>query len=393
MRNKIILMVMRALYKCVCTVLKQDEKKLTFYSFPDASDNSWHFFCYLIEHSEDKKFVWICENPDVVAQRIKRVCKNSKNQIEVLGKYSFRGLFQFCSSYFAFTTTMFYPFTVSGYGPLVISLWHGMPIKRLGTYNKSFKPGGGSIDYLISSSGLFSGIMAHAFNMTEDQVLPVGLPRNDALLRGDDEVETRLRTSLNIHSDQKIVFWLPTYRRSSPRYGLVDGVAESFLDEWDTGFLERLNQAAGCRGVTVIIKLHPADQLNAEQHDHDFSHVRILQSSVWESMELDLYDALAVSDALISDISSVLIDYMVTGKSIAVTVSSLDGYTRGVTPGLEAIFDEFSHIDDESSFAFFLSDLSAVERHTLDGYGLYNEQAVTRHSACQSVAEHFRLIT
>lgn len=386
-------MIMRALYKSACTVLKQDEKKLTFYSFPDAADNSWHLFCYLVERCEHMKFVWICENPDAVTKRLKRTCNNSKNEVEVLGKYSFRALLQFCSSHCAFTTTTFYPFTVSGYGPLVISLWHGMPIKRLGAYDKTLQPEGGAIDYLISSSDLFSGIMARAFAVPENLVLRVGLPRNDALLRGKDEVEAKLRNRLDIQSREKIVFWLPTYRRSAPRYGLVDGVTQSFLDEWGAGFLTRLDQAARDRGVTIIIKLHPADQLNAEQQDYDFSHIRVLRSVCWESLDVDLYDALAVSDGLISDISSVLVDYMVTGKSIAVTVSSLDNYTRGVTPGVEAIFDEFFHISDESNFVYFLSDLSPVGNHTLNGYGRYNEQAITRHSACRAIAENFCRLT
>ena len=77
------------------------------------------------------------------------------------------------------------------------------------------------------------------------------------------------------------------------------------------------------------------DVLNSVPAENLFSNVLMLNNSDWSFLNLDLYDVLSVSDGLISDLSSVVIDYILSNKPIALTVNSFDDYSRGMIDCLD----------------------------------------------------------
>lgn len=66
----------------------------------------------------------------------------------------------------------------------MVNLWHGMPIKAIGLLDGKSKEDICYSDYLIATSEFYRKIMADPFDMHLDQVLTVGLPRNDVLYTG-----------------------------------------------------------------------------------------------------------------------------------------------------------------------------------------------------------------
>lgn len=77
-----------------------------------------------------------------------------------------------------------------------------------------------------------------------------------------------------------------------------------------------------------IVKPHPM----APPHDH----VKLTNSSSWSNVDLAragyrLYDLLAHADVLLTDHSSVWIDFLLTGRPIVFTIADLEEYrsTRG----------------------------------------------------------------
>lgn len=379
--------VFRLFYIFCCLIIPKFENKIIFYSYPDASDNSWALFNHYAKKTDSAsmRFVWLCEQPEAERSRLDEVVRGSGHRLTIVKKQSLRGILHFCSAAYAFTTTRFYPFVVPGFGPVVTSVWHGMPIKKLGLYKLDQTKKRTPFDYLVSTSPFFSEVMAHAFGMPVERVLPLGLPRNDALLNPRAGVKEQLWGALSIPGNQGVVFWLPTYRKMLDRYGAMDGTHASFLGDWEDGWLARLDALAAERELTVVIKLHPADQMNewAEGESLHYKNIRVIGFERWRRIGVDLYAALSVSGGLISDVSSVLVDYLIVNKPIGVTRNALDSYKRGVISEVEPLLDEFMQVNNEQDFSEFLGKVGTAVRWPETVLKKYNTQAW--HKRCASL--------
>ena len=114
--------------------LRINKNKITFFSFPDLSDNSWHLFNYIHKNKNNLLLVWLVEknlsNKKIV--RLKKI--NKTNKLLFIKKKSLHGIYHFMSSRIVFFTHIPYFFSQKNIGPIQVNLWHGMPIKRIGFY-------------------------------------------------------------------------------------------------------------------------------------------------------------------------------------------------------------------------------------------------------------------
>ena len=118
------------------------------------------------------------------------------------------------------------------------------------------------------------------------------------------------------------------------------------------------------------------DQLNFEQLTST-NNVRVIKSQEWQNLGLDLYDALSCSSGLISDVSSVLLDYICSNKPIAVTKSTKNQYTRKILFNLDDFSKEcfvINRLDDLTRF------ISTVDSMLINYTLLRKYNAVTKNS-------------
>jgi len=366
-------------------IIKQKENKILFHSMPDATDNSWHLYRYMSRHLEGKHFVWLCESPPSVAERIEKHNRASANRVSVVRNRSLLSFFHFCSSEYIFVSHGMPSFLPVLRRAVIVNLWHGMPIKPIEFLNKKKKTRFVPYSYVLSTSDFFSPIMADAFRVPLKTVMVTGLPRNDALLKEDPDARRGLESALNIGPDTGIVFWLPTYRNSYVETMPADSDINSFIDEWSESFWERVSAAATEARKVVVIKLHTLDILNEQERRlHQHAGIRFVSRDQWAHIGIDLYDALAVASALVTDLSSVLIDYAVTQRPMAVTCRSLDRYSRGMISGTKPILSACYQITDEATFIDFLRSPQANPRNA-NGFTHYNKQVEDREVACRSI--------
>jgi CDP-glycerol glycerophosphotransferase len=201
---------------------------------------------------------------------------------------------------------------------LSINLWHGMPLKRIGLENDGE---GLYTDYAVSTSKFFQKTLSKSFGINESSVLNIGLPRNELLIKKDFSVYNKL----DISPDQKVLFWLPTYRKSV--------VGEIRLDGKDFGnpfniphfdqtvfdnFLEKLN-------IICFFKPHPMADIQSYTSSNNFY---IIDDNFLYERNLTLYQTLSISDFIISDISSIVVDYLLTMKPIIFSFADKDIYLK-----------------------------------------------------------------
>jgi CDP-glycerol glycerophosphotransferase (TagB/SpsB family) len=300
------------------------DNQMSFISYPDYSDNAWHLFVYMSSQCSNKKLVWLVDN---IKDSIPEYYDNGMNDISFVKRYSMLGLYIFLKSKFVFHTHGTYFFIKHKINPILINLWHGMPLKIIGNYNSKDRDVYLWSDYHVATSQKYVSILSKSFGAKEESVLSFGLPRNDMLLKRSSNKTVMNR--LDVHNCDKIVAWLPSYRISKEGDIRSDSNHSSFLECWRERELRALDDLLNHHRIFLIIKIHPMDKLNDMELPYDFCNIKLINKKQWNALGLDLYEFLSATDGLISDVSSVIIDYMLTGNPIGIIELTDEDYSRG----------------------------------------------------------------
>lgn len=236
-----------------------------------------------------------------------------------------------------------------------IYLNHGFPIKNvIGAMCISE-----SIRYTCSPTKAFSNIMSEQNSVPQSKLIYIGSPRTDAFYRESDEL---LKLNIDKSRYDKIIIWMPTFRRlKDGSFERTDGRTASgtgiaLLETTkDFATLEKLCEK---NNIMLLIKLHP------RQHPDEIlvegkGHVRIVGETEMQRNHVKVYSLLKETDALISDYSSVSLDYLLLNKPVAYTINDLNDYSRGFStkdPSLFMVGDKLATLDQLLSFVQKVSD-------------------------------------
>ena len=216
-------------------------------------------------------------------------------------------------------------------GRRIINLWHGVTLKKIellvgnkgisqDAQDKSTRRAqedGALYDYMIASNPHDKRIMAQAFNMPLEKVLDCGLPRFDYL-----RDPTSFSTDMVADSDhflekvktQKIIAYTPTFRETAP----------SPLSEIKGETLDGLRTFCEKYDCKIAIRPHPYDlaALDALLSRIDGDFILDASSRIYSEPAILLQHA----DMLITDYSSIWVDYLFTERPIFALVPDLEHY-------------------------------------------------------------------
>jgi CDP-glycerol glycerophosphotransferase len=209
------------------------------------------------------------------------------------------------------------------HGQTYLQTWHGTPLKRIGKdvpgqnlslpYRQLMKREAKYWDVLLAQNDYASHTLADAFGFA-GPTLCLGYPRNDILMSADAELRRkRVRASIGLSENTTVVLYAPTWRDDvsvSTGYALV-----SHLD------FNAVRKALGDESV-VLLRGH-ANTMHQGIETNEAIDV---------TQYPDITDLVLASDILITDYSSVMFDYAVTGKPILFLTPDLLQY-RDVTRG------------------------------------------------------------
>ena len=306
---------------------------IIFCSYPSFTDNAFAIYQHIVKKNlfPGYKLVWLVLDPkDAKKENIPFEMINDK--LVVLSKKSIRGIWYYLTAKYVFFTHGLYSNLKISRQNTVINLWHGMPLKKIGLMDNFFTSYMGNTQILIATSEIFQKLMSQSFGKPLNDVLIIGQPRNDMMFEPTDFYE---KTNINKSDYKSVGIWLPTYRRSTIGDIRVDGNYEegkiSFLDLEQ---LKELNKSLEGNKILLIIKLHPMDILQ-EFDFSSFSNLIIVKQKDFTSQ---LYPLLGSTDFLLTDYSSVCIDYDILGKPMGFVMDDFDEYkeSRGFTiPNLD----------------------------------------------------------
>ncbi len=281
---------------------------LLFTSSPNYYDNALCVFQYLMNKKKKYKIVWLLENNNI---------KNKLNNVIYIERHSFKGLYYFFRSKYIFHTHGLY-LNATTKQQIVFSLWHGMPLKRIqylfpkdltNIANRKL-----NINITIATSDLMAEIVSRCFNCDISKVKVVGLPRNDYLF---DKLKFK-----NIPEDQKVIVWMPTYRDGNNR---KEGLQYEFgLPIVNSKNYSEINEWCSKNNICIIIKFHPYQKINNILSG--LSNIKIVSEDIVDEQK-HFYSYLGSADALITDYSSVYIDYLTIDKPIGFILEDYAKYT------------------------------------------------------------------
>ena len=233
-------------------------------------------------------------------------------------KLSIDGFKKLAGSRYIFLNDNFFPMAFMKFRPenTIVQLWHapGASKKFGGSVEiesrEILRKISENIDYLIVTSDKIKGYYSEAFQIPESKIKALGLPRMDYYFEDHDldKLKSDFLKKYDISQDKKIILYAPTFRDEAKYNDVFD-----FLD------LKRFNERLGSEYV-LALRLHPKIK-NFYQGDIS-SEEGYIDVSDWESEQ----ELMLISDMLITDYSSIMIEFVALDKPAVFFTYDLDYY-------------------------------------------------------------------
>ncbi|GAB3661513.1 CDP-glycerol glycerophosphotransferase family protein [Nocardioides korecus] len=256
-------------------------------------------------------------------------------------------------------------------GARFLQTWHGTPLKRIHR-DVLWAPEGlldeldedvAKWDLLLSPNPASTTRLRSAFGF-DGEVLESGLPRNDLLSSPRaTQVRERLRRELAIPESATVVLYAPTWRDA-------EGYDESLpvplhLD------LEAFGAALGQDSEHEVVLLVRAHYMVTSRWD--------LGDRPWlrdVSLHPDIAELYAVADVMVTDYSSTMFDFAITGRPLLFLADDLEEYAGSIRG---FYFDLLSHAPgpvarSTPDLVEALRSLPDVEREHASAYAAFREK-------------------
>jgi CDP-glycerol glycerophosphotransferase (TagB/SpsB family) len=298
-------------------VTPKSDRKIAVHSVPDFEDGALAVLEGLLRRGH--RPLVLAEDARAARRAAPRLVAQP---VQIVSRMSARGVYHYLTSRHVITTHGLFPSGRPGRGQNLVNIWHGEPLtKPVGRWE-----GRSAIPASLSTtlSGIGKAFRAAEFALDPSQVLVLGAPRNDRLLQADREaVRRRL---LGDGRDPTMFLWLPTYRSTRRRYRRDDGAPFRGVVPLDAPSVATLDEWLARHDAVVFAKAHPLAVDPAPLPSS--GSFRVIDAAFLADAGLSLYDVLAAADCLISDVSSVWIDFLLTDRPLIFMFPDFEQYRR-----------------------------------------------------------------
>lgn len=301
-------------------LLPVQKNLIVFESEGDLSDNSFALYEYMNEEGLDAtyNFVWLVDdiNQKDNPYKAKYVKKSGKCD------YIRRKYYLSRCKYYIYDHSNFLKDEKRKKDRVIVNLWHGAGVKASPYADKE-----SNIDFFVTTSEFFRDEHAKIFGVNPNKIITTGYPRTDYFFK--NLTENQIREQNLLAKYEKVFLWMPTFRRSTNKE-----LDESYFDSY-TGLpvfeneedLFELDNYLKERNLLCIFKIHHL-QASLNAFKRDFSNIIIVNDEAIKRKGLTLYQYIMLSDALITDYSSISTDYLLLNKPIiyAFTIDDFKKY-------------------------------------------------------------------
>ena len=215
---------------------------------------------------------------------------------------------------------------------VVVDIWHGTPLKSLGLLRSGSKchlskmeqKNFLSSDYLTYPNDYTKNILWDSYKvaplLTARSVM-MGYPRTAGMLSVSEDRKDEIRSMLELQG-KKIYAYMPTFR---------EYLTDEETVQREQGFLDYMDVQLNDEEV-LFVNLHHFHHRGKGLTYDRYKHIRTFPDDV------DTYELLSVTDALISDYSSVFLDYLILKRKVILYTEDIERYDQN--QGLNMRVDE-----------------------------------------------------
>lgn len=218
-----------------------------------------------------------------------------------------------------------------GKNRLIVNLWHGVPLKKIALMDPNLKKAARiyfkkifseNYTWILTTSRELVPVMAKSFQVSEDRLRVWGQPRNDCIFDPPDRKQILEDVYPDLPEYKKVVLYAPTFRdygntRLFPFEDFDKKVFEDFLEQ---------------EKILLLLRLHIKEAAAADAYVSS----RIRRFGSEEAG--DVTGMLGMFDLLITDYSSIYIDYLLTDKPLMFLPYDRERYLDG--RGMNFDYDE-----------------------------------------------------
>ena len=326
--RKTLIKVIDFFIRAILILIPLDKKLIILEGNKNYDDNTRALFEFMLRARVNKsfKFVWFVDNPQnyrylesIENVKIKKIAKffdiikNPKVFLEFLYYNSAAGLCIFSNSLFGYNVHK---------NQRRIYLGHGLGFK-----NVRGKMGSSSgYKVIISMSSLHNKLFTKVWPDCADKLIITGYPRNDFLFKTPDSVKEYFKH----YTKMKKIIWMPTFKRG------LGGKRNDFMCERDCDiglisedFIKNINKVLEENNCLLVIKLHPFQDLNYVQCFNKCNIITLSREDI-EKIGCATYEFVSIFDAMITDFSSAVYDYLLLDKPVAFDLSDIEAYKNGI---------------------------------------------------------------
>ena len=361
-----------------------------FYIFPVKNDKLYfrafhgkrygcspkYLFLYLLEkYGVSYRYIWELEDS---AQKV--------SEAECVRRLSIKSFIQIMTSRYIITNNDFMWWIPLRKKQLVVETWHGGgAYKRIGKYEQGFSLfhkeqalNARQVSYYVSSCAKYTEALSDSKYVSPDKFIPTGLPRNEIFFYPEKMIKLKQKVfshfELSAQPDIHIVMFAPTYRGIM---GYKKDNKEVCLEPDYKKLLSSLKEKFG--GSWVLFY---------RSHYFDSNLIKSLPDKVIDATKYeDMQELLCASDVLITDFSSSMWDFALTGRPCFLYAPDIQQYIdqRGFYTEPSTWPYPLANSDDELSANIMNFDerkyIADVNRH-FDALGSYENK-----DACMKVCK------
>lgn len=331
MRFKIIQLYNLILFKSYI-LLDIDNNSIVLESEGDCCDNAYALFDYLKNNGYLEKYTvtWLVENMENYKnfENVKFVQKNiysnfSSDTIKALRTCKWY-IYDHCN-------------IMANYkkrdGQTFVYLSHGWGYKAPKGANPQKDKS--RFDFMTATGPVSAEGLSNYWGTPFEKTRITGYPRLDYLFQENLIIQQAVENKWSFHQYAKVIFWMPTFRQCNNK-----NIAEEYIKNEtalplfnDIDSLEEFDDFLRLNNLILIFKLHHL-QANLPIFKRKFSNIIIVKDQELSELGIQLYQFIKYSDILITDYSSIAIDYLLMNHPIIYTLDDYDDYaqSRGLFP-------------------------------------------------------------
>lgn len=327
------------------------QKKVVFTSFygKGYSDNPK----YIAEELKKKqiKIIWFSKN----------IQSHNNNKIKFIKYKSLNYYYHlYTARVIIDNSRMFEKSNIKRKKQYYIQTWHGTPIKKIENLAKEklskyyidcAKIDSEMCDLMVSGNEYTTNIMKNEF-WYKGKVLEVGNPRNDILINKDIKLIRNIKNKFKLEIDDKILLYAPTFRNKKEENG-INQLKNINLKK----IAKKLKEKLGGNWIPMV-RFHPniMEEINFDEIKEAIG-INILNGNLFDDMQ----EVLLITDFLIVDISSSILDFSLTKKPAVLFLEDEKEYKKERGVNIEFEYLPYEVVNSQDQLINYIDNYKTAE--------------------------------